>query len=60
MQLNIFVQDSDIRISSLNEFYQEEPYTFQYGQCGTPGKYIYIPNNFVTGADESPLFGNSG
>ncbi|XP_002741338.2 calcium-activated chloride channel regulator 1-like [Saccoglossus kowalevskii] len=42
---------ADYRVEEANPVWGDNPYTVQYGECGTPGKYVHLTPWFVLDPD---------
>ncbi|XP_002741339.1 calcium-activated chloride channel regulator 1-like [Saccoglossus kowalevskii] len=53
---------ADYRVEEANPVWGDNPYTVQYGECGTPGKYVHLTPWFVLDPDNivEYYWGNKG
>ncbi|XP_063154285.1 calcium-activated chloride channel regulator 1-like [Candoia aspera] len=53
-------EQADIIVADPYLKYGDEPYTLQFGECGTPGQYIHFTHNFLTNDNLLSIYGPRG
>ncbi|XP_067086439.1 calcium-activated chloride channel regulator 3A-1-like [Osmerus mordax] len=53
-------EKANIKIDEPNKLNGNDPYTLQYGECGTPGRYIHLTPDFLKRDDLIQVYGPRG
>ncbi len=56
----LFQTQAKIKIDNANPVYSIEPYTNQYGECGTMAKYIHFTPDYLLNDTVIQLYGPRG
>ncbi|CDQ86612.1 unnamed protein product [Oncorhynchus mykiss] len=51
---------ANIIIDEPNKLHGDQPYTLQYGECGSEGRYIHLTPDFMLNDDVSKYYGPRG